>query len=145
MDRLLEIAKRPAVTTTRSATVVELCEQMVAEHVGAVAVVEGDRLVGIVSERDVVWRVVTQRRDIEKTTVGDIMTTAVKTAQAHMAISEVIQIMHDGRFRHLPLVDNDGHVVGMLSVRHLLRRRLEELDLKNADLVNFISADGPGG
>ena len=145
MDRLLEIAKRPAITTTRSATILELCAQMVAEHVGAVAVVDGERLVGIVSERDVVWRVVTQRRDVEKTTVGDIMTTTVRTAQAHMKVSEVIQIMHDGRFRHLPLVDNEGHVIGMLSVRHLLRRRLEELDLKNADLVNFISADGPGG
>jgi len=145
MDRLLEIAKRPAITTTRSAKILELCAQMVAEHVGAVAVVDGERLVGIVSERDVVWRVVAQRRDIETTTVGDIMTTTVRTAQAHMTVSEVIQIMHDGRFRHLPLVDGEGHVIGMLSVRHLLRRRLEEMDLKNADLVNFISADGPGG
>src|SRR5262245_51214595 len=115
MDRLLEIAKRPAVTTTRNTTILELCAHMVAEHVGAVAVVEGERLVGIVSERDVVWRVVTQRRDVEKTTVGDIMTTTVRTAHAHMPVSEAIQLMHDGRFRHLPVVDNEGHVIGMLS------------------------------
>jgi CBS domain-containing protein len=53
--------------------------------------------------------------------------------------------MHEGKFRHLPVVDAAGHVLGMLSVRDVLRDRLGELSLKNTDLVNFISTDGSGG
>lgn len=145
MDRLLEIARRPAATTSPNATVRQLSEQMVANRTGAIAVTEDGLLVGIVSERDIVRRVVALRRDVDKTTVREIMTSHVHTARAGMGVRDAIQVMLDNRIRHLPFVNEAGAVIGMMSVRHLLKLRVAELDLKNVDLFNFIAADGPGG
>jgi len=61
------------------------------------------------------------------------------------SLLSALEVMHEGRFRHLPVVDGAGKVIGMLSVRDVLRDRLGELSLKNTDLVNFISTDGSGG
>jgi CBS domain-containing protein len=145
MSELLNIARRPAVTIAPGATVQRLSERMLAERVGAVAVVDGEKLVGIVSERDVVGRVVVERRDPEKTTVQEIMTRQVRTAGVDVTAKQALQVMTDGHFRHLPIADAEGHVLGMLSLRHVLRLRVAELDLRNVDLMNYISADGPGG
>ncbi len=136
---------RRIISTNPRATVQEVCELMVKESVGAVIVLDEGKLVGILSERDVVRRVTAGRRNPESTTVSDVMTAPVRTVPEGTEAEAALEIMHHGNFRHLPLIDPEGQVVGMLSVRDLLRERLAELDLKNADLVNFIAADGPGG
>ncbi len=145
MDELLRLARRPAVTTHPGATVQEVSEVMVAERVGAIAVLDEGRLVGIISERDVVARVVAAKLDPQKTPVGEVMTRQVVTANAAMTIDQAMEVMHNGRFRHLPMVDAAGGVVGMVSVRHLLRHRVELLDMRASDLVAYFSVDGPGG
>ena len=73
------------------------------------------------------------------------MTSSVTTVTEDTSSRQALELMHEGRFRHLPLVDGAGHVLGMLSVRNLLRDRIGELDQENQGLANFISADGPGG
>jgi CBS domain-containing protein len=145
MDELLRLARRPAVTTHRGATIQEACEVMMSERVGALAVIEEGHLVGILSERDVVGRVVVPRRDPQKTLVGEVMTRDVSTANAAMTVDQALEAMHHGRFRHLPVLDGTGRVVGMVSVRHLLRHRVELLDMRASDLVAYFSVDGPGG
>jgi CBS domain-containing protein len=142
---LTRIAKRPALTTHPWATVRDVCQSLKAQGIGALAVVDRGKLVGIISERDVVMRVVALGRDPERTPVSEVMTFPVRTVTEDMTSHAALQLMHEGRFRHLPLLDRDGRLVGMLSVRDLLRERIEELDLKNADLIAYISADGPGG
>ena len=142
---LTRIAKRPALTIDPRATVRDVCQTLKAGGVGALAVVDRGKLVGIISERDVVVRVVALGRDPERTLVSEVMTFPVRTVTEDESSNEARQLMHEGRFRHLPLLDRDGRLIGMLSVRDLLRERIEELDLKNADLMAFISADGPGG
>jgi CBS domain-containing protein len=142
---LIRLAGRPVISTHPTATVQEVCEVMVKEGVGAVVVLDGEKLVGILSERDVVRRVAARRRDPGTTVVSEVMTSPVKTVTERATSHAALEMMHEGRFRHLPLLDGDGHVVGVLSIRDLLRQRIEELDQKNADLVGFISADGPGG
>ena len=141
---LSQIARR-AISIRPQATALEASEVMVAEKIGAMAVLEGTKLVGIISERDIVSRVVAKRRDPATTLVSDVMTADVQTISEDVTGVRALELMHQGRFRHLPLVDADGHVIGMLSLRDLLRDRVGELALKNADLVNFISTDGPGG
>jgi CBS-domain-containing membrane protein len=73
------------------------------------------------------------------------MTRQVRTALATDGSEGALATMLAGQFRHLPIVDEAGVVVGMLSVRDLLREQVGELARHNADLVNFISADGAGG
>jgi CBS domain-containing protein len=145
MQELLRIARTPALITSSGVTVLEVSQQMVTEKVGAIAVVDDGRMVGIISERDVVSRVVVPRRDPATTLVGDVMTKNPRTATDGMTILQALELMHDGRFRHLPLLDAKAQVIGMLSMRHLLSHRLSDLDVQNADLLNFIAADGPGG
>ncbi len=146
MDELLRIAKVPAVTTSPNATVHEVCLLMLQERVGAVVVVdEKGTLVGIFSERDVVGRVVIPRRDVDTTLVSEVMTPDVSTARSGLTIDQAMATMHQGRFRHLPLVNDKNEVVGVLSVRHLLRDRVDQLDRRASDLLAYISADGPGG
>jgi CBS domain-containing protein len=145
MDALLDLARRPAAHTRPDTTVREAAEMLMKERVGAAVVLDHGRLVGILSERDIVGRVVATGRDPGATLVRDIMTSTVRTARAGMKVAEALELMHDGNCRHLPLVDDKGGVVGMLSIRHLLRARVIDLDLQNADLVRYSSADGPGG
>lgn len=141
---LEQIAKRVAFTYP-GATVLEVAERMGTERIGAMVVLDDGRLVGIISERDIVSRVVAKRRSPETTQVAEVMTTQVKTIVSGASNEEALEKMHEGRFRHLPLVDSAGRVIGMLSIRELLRDRMAELAMKNSDLVAFISTDGPGG
>ena|SRR5256885_15271815 len=142
---LSRIARR-AFSIQPQATALEAAKMMVAEGIGAMVVLDGGgKLVGIISERDLVCRVVAKRHDPEKTMVSDVMTTAVRTITNDFSIDRALEIMHQNKFRHLPLVDGRDKVIGMVSMRALLRDRVGELSQKNADLVAFISTDGPGG
>ena len=142
---LSRIAGRRLISTSPRATVQEVCELMGKEKVGAIVVLDEGVLVGIISERDVVTRVAARRRDPASTPVSEVMTTPVRTVTEQVSVHASLELMHRGGFRHLPLVDSAGKVIGMLSVRDLLRHRIEELDQKNADLMGFLSIDGPGG
>lgn len=142
---LSRIAGRRIISTSPQATVLEVCDLMVEEGVGAVVVLDEGRLVGILSERDIVRRVAAKRRDPAATAVSDVMTSPVRTVTDDVSTHAALEMMHKGGFRHLPLVDGAGQVLGMLSVRDLLRHRIEELDQKNADLMGYLSIDGPGG
>jgi CBS domain-containing protein len=144
MDKLLRIARKP-VATSPGVTVRAACELMMREAVGAVVVLDEGRLVGIFSERDVVGRVIIPRRDPDTTPVSEVMTRNVATANAEMTEEQVMDLMHQGKFRHLPVVDTAGSVTGVISIRHLLKKRVEELDKHTESLVAYMSADGPGG
>jgi len=145
MEELLKLARRPAISIAPSATVRQLATLLMTERVGAVVVLESDDLVGIVSERDIVVRCVVEGRDPDSTLVSQIMTTEVRTTHQAVTVDAVFELMFEGRFRHVPVVDAGGKVVGMLSIRDLLRRRLARLDLEKAELLSYISADGAGG
>ncbi len=145
MNDLLRTAKQPATSTHSKATVQEACEAMLAARVGAVVVLDEGRLVGIMSERDVVGRVVVLRRDPTKTLVSEVMTRDVCVGSPGMSSEQAMMLMHTKHFRHLPLVDAAGMVLGVLSVRHLLRDRVEQLGQTNQTLVDYFAADGGGG
>jgi CBS domain-containing protein len=145
MEELKSIARCPSASISPDATARQAADLLIAERVGAAVVLEGGKLLGILSERDLVSRVLGARRDPDGTRVSEIMTRDVRTARAGMNLRDALEVMHAGNFRHLPLVDEAGLVVGMLSIRHLLRWRVIELGARNTDLLGFISADGPGG
>ena len=145
MDHVLRITLQTVTTTHGKATIQEVCETMVAAGVGAVVVLDEGRLVGIISERDVVARVVVPRKDLATTRVADVMTREVRTANSTATTAKAMEIMDSGGFRHLPLLDASGRVVGVVSMQDVLRDRVEELDRTSESLVDYIAADGPGG
>jgi CBS domain-containing protein len=101
----------------------EVAERMVSRDVGAALVTEGERLVGIVTERDVL-RAVARGID-EGTRVADLMTPDPETMEPDESTQHAAVLMIHGGFRHLPIVEGD-EVVGMLSIRDLMRVVLED-------------------
>ena len=107
----------------RGATVSDAVHTMTDRNVGIVAVLEGDRLVGLVSERDVVRRVVATGGDPASTHVDEIMTTSIVYAGPDELFQDAVQLMDAANIRHLPVVEN-GALLSMISVRDLLRVEL---------------------
>lgn len=142
---LLRIARTPLVTVSKHATVMEAVQIMDRESIGAVAVVQGNRLIGMFSERDLMLRVVSARQDPERTLVGDVMTSPVETIHRGSSADEALKVMLEKHIRHLPIVDRDGALSGMISMRSLLHDRIEELTDQLDSLEAYFTADGVGG
>ncbi|MFJ7441616.1 CBS domain-containing protein [Methylorubrum thiocyanatum] len=119
------------------ATVTEVCRRLREHHVGALAVIEDEALIGIISERDVIARVIAVELDPQLTLVRDVMTPDPRTIDVEECLTVALQTMLDGHFRHLPAVQ-DGRVAGMISMRdipteyRLMRQRYEEMLARNA-------------
>ena len=94
-------------------------------RIGAIPIIEGERLVGIFSERDLMTRVVVAGRDPRNTRVLEVMTHEVITAGLDESVDRCLQKMQRAGCRHLPVV-HDGRVISMLSMRDLLRDEVEE-------------------
>jgi len=104
-------------TVSPDARVGEAVALMAAGHYGCVLVIDGSRLVGILSERDVVTRIVDQRKDPGQEVVRDHMTMEPETLSPDDAIAYALNIMKVGGFRHVPIADDTGSVVGIVSIR----------------------------
>jgi CBS domain-containing protein len=100
---------------------------MTERRVGAVAVLDGDRLSGIVSERDIMGRVVAAGRDLDQTRVGDVMTRELVVAHAADTHEDGLRMMKQAGCRHLPVVEGD-RLIGMISQRDLLQIDISEKD-----------------
>jgi CBS domain-containing protein len=142
---LLRITRMPLVTVIAGASVMDAVRTMNEEHIGAIAVVQNDRLAGIFSERDLMYRVVLEGRDPDRTQVGDVMTSPVITIERSMTADDALRLMDEKQIRHLPVVNADGKLAGMLSVRGLLHEKVQELTDQLDSLEAYFSADGAGG
>jgi CBS domain-containing protein len=108
-------------------TVQAVAERLARNRIGAVVVLDGTRLAGIFSERDLLTRVVGEHRDLGTTRVGEVATRDVVTIDAEQPVRSVVETFRAGRFRHLPVV-RDGRAVGILSTRDFLAFVVEGLE-----------------
>jgi CBS domain-containing protein len=113
------IQGHPLFHAKSSDTVRNVARMMSDKNVGAVAILESGRLVGIFSERDLMKRVVADGLNPEKTAVGNVMTKELVVGHPKDDINDALQKMHSIGCRHLPVVDS-GNLIGMLSLRDLL-------------------------
>ncbi len=95
--------------------VIEAVKIMSDRRIGSLVVARAEKVVGIFSERDVLCRVVAERRDPETTKIKDVMTSPVACCQSSSKLAECRTVMTDKRIRHLPVVD-DGKLVGLISI-----------------------------
>ena len=131
MSRILDLLQgRPLSHVSESDTVANAARKMVEVNVGAILVLDGERLRGVFSERDLMRRVVAERRDPERTLVRTVMSTDVATIDEQASLEEAMEAMHAHNCRHLP-VTHESRVIGFLSMRDLmnyeLARKTEEL------------------
>jgi CBS domain-containing protein len=139
------MARVPPPIVEPGVSVMEAVGVMARDHVGAVAVVENDALQGIFTERDVMFRVVQMKRSPETTTVREVMTSEVKTVVDTSTTEDAIDVMLVEHLRHLPILDSNGRVLGMLSIRALLEDKVEDLTHEVSSLEQYMANDGPGG
>jgi len=128
------------VTVSPDSTVRELLDTLAEHRIGAVVVESDLGLVGIVSERDVVRHLRASGATILDRPVSRIMTADVVTTRPHAAVEEVMATMTDRRIRHLPVLDDAGALVGIVSIGDIVKSRISELESERDDLVGYIGA-----
>jgi CBS domain-containing protein len=121
-----EIMQRRMVLKAAPETLVsKAAKLMAARNVGALMVVVGDRLVGIFTERDIVYRVVARGLDARTTAVSEVMTPAPQTVHPDAPFGYALLVMHENGFRHLPVMENDKPI-GIVSARSALDPELDQ-------------------
>ena len=117
-----------AATVSMGATAELAIRTMLERRVGAVAVIdENQRVAGVFTERDVLKRVSLSGRDPKELPIREVMTTPVEMATLDTSPGEALATMVDRHYRHLPIVDDDGRLLGMLSIRNVLQTRIDTL------------------
>jgi CBS domain-containing protein len=121
-----------------TATVLDAATLMNEKGIGAMLVCENNRPVGIFTERDVLRRIVAAERAPSKVTLGEVMTTGIATCTRETDIEKCAAIMTERRIRHLPVVDQAGAIVGLVSIGDLVAHRVEEQQDKIETLNRYI-------
>lgn len=142
---LMQIVTTPAQAVAPDALVSAAVAKMVAGRIGAVAVVNDAQLVGIFTERDLMTKVVNVGADMSSLTVAEAMVPNPVSIGVDTSRDEATELMVSKHFRHLPVTSADGALVGMLSIRDLLRHQVTRLQEDVQSLEQYLAADGPGG
>lgn len=138
MHRLRHVIQRQQlISAPPTATVYDAAVEMSRAHVGAIPIVDDDRLVGIFSERDLMTRVIVRGRDPRTTRVSEVMTHEVVTATTEEHVDFCLEKMRKAGCRHLP-VEIGGRVIAMISMRDLLRDELREQDEEIRNLRAYL-------
>jgi CBS domain-containing protein len=132
------LADRTLITASPEMTVRSACRLMAEKKIGAVLVVENQRIAGIFTERDALNKILAANLDPDSTKLVQVMVREPQTIRADKPLAYALHMMAEGGFRHVPVVDDDGGPVGMVSARDALgqdmvdlerdMRRLEELE-----------------
>jgi CBS domain-containing protein len=138
VNHLLQAKGGQIFSVAPSDSVLRAIELMATRHVGALLVMQQGVLLGIISERDYARKVILKNRSSHDTPVGDIMTASPVTVSANDTVHHCMELMTDGRFRHLPVVEA-GRVVGMLSIGDLVKAVIEEQRGQIEELQRYIA------
>ncbi len=120
-----EICNREVVVARRDTSILDAARLMRERRVGAIIVVDYQKLAGIFTERDALFRVVAEGLDPGAVTLERVMTRDVKTIAPDRPFGDALHLMHVGKFRHVPVVE-DGRPVGILSARDAMGPELEQ-------------------
>jgi CBS domain-containing protein len=136
--QLLAHKKGPVRSIEAGKPVLEAIRAMAQYNVGALLVMQGSKLQGIVSERDYARKVILMGRASGDTPVSQIMSSPVHTVMPDQTVEDCMQIMTDKRCRHLPVVDSEKNVLGVLSIGDLVRALLDEQQQTIVHLESYI-------
>jgi CBS domain-containing protein len=123
------VARRPPIVAPSITTVVDAARLMKQQNVGALLVVDHTRLIGIFTERDALFRLLAEGRDPHTTRLAEVMTAQPQTIHPDEPFVRALRMMHEGKFRHLPVVEFE-RPVGVVSVRDALDEDLYELRIE---------------
>lgn len=131
MPKVAEIMIRNVETISPGATIQEAAERMKSENVGSLPVCLESRLLGALTDRDITIRVTAEGRDPRTTLVRDAMTQPAVTVRPQQELADAEQLMHDHQVRRLPVVEQDGRLVGLVTLGTIAKRDGDERTVGN--------------
>jgi CBS domain-containing protein len=140
--QILQGKKRPLSTVRPDARVYDALKLMAAEEIGALLVIDGERLVGIISERDYARKVILHGKSSHDIPVRDIMTERVVCVTQDRTIEECMALMTDKHIRHLPVIEND-RLIGVVSIGDVVKEKISEQQFTIKQLESYIQSDYP--
>jgi CBS domain-containing protein len=138
VNDILSAKGREVCAISPDATVYEAISLMAEKEIGALVVMDGEKLVGIVTERDYARKVAIEGRSSRDTAVSDVMTTSVLCVHPERTVEECMALMTDKRTRHLPIVDHK-RVIGVVSIGDLVKAIIREQKFVIEQLQQYIS------
>ena len=138
VQHLLDNKGRDIISISPDASVLDAIKLMADKGIGALVVIDGGDLKGIVTERDYARKVIIKGRASDTTPVADIMTADVITASSQLTVNECMEMMTAKKCRHLPVVD-DGDLVGMISIGDLVQAIIADQQEEIEQLEHYIS------
>ncbi|MDH3945849.1 MAG: CBS domain-containing protein [Chromatiales bacterium] len=138
VDNLLKKKGSQIWAIAPDASIYEAVSMMAEKGIGALLVMEGEQLHGIISERDYARKVILAGKSSRQTPVREIMTTAVLCAKLEQSVEQCLALMTDKRIRHLPVADG-GKVVGLVSIGDLVKEIIAEQQFIIEQLEHYIA------
>jgi CBS domain-containing protein len=126
-------------TIQSSACLAEVIDELVARNCGSLVVCDGDQMVGIVTERDILRVCATRRAPLDSTPLRDVMKRNIITTTPRERVADVMGTMTEKRIRHLPVTD-DGELVGIVSIGDVVKAQQHELRTENQFLKEYIQS-----
>lgn len=143
LDVILNVKGREVATIRPDAPVQELLAELQERHVGALVVsADGNRVDGMVSERDVVRELAAQGPQVMQSPVSAIMSRVVQCAPPSASVEDIMALMTERRVRHIPVVDEDGGMMGLVSIGDVVKNRLGELEGERDALIHYVTNGG---
>ena len=137
---ILDEKGRDVCTVGPDVTVSEIGQQLTQHRIGAIVVVDtADRICGIVSERDIVRAIARNGPGVLDDKASSVMTSQVKVCDESHSVNHLMEMMTEGRFRHLP-VETDGKIGGIISIGDVVRMRIEQVEREAEDIKAYIAS-----
>lgn len=138
VNAILNLKGRDVISVLPSTLVEDLTKVFAKHSIGSILVIEDNRVLGIVSERDVVREIGHRGAEILSKPVDRIMTKNVTTCQSSDTIDHLMSVMTSGRFRHVPVVE-DGELLGIVSIGDVVQQRIAEAELEASAMRSYIA------
>ncbi|NTV72255.1 MAG: CBS domain-containing protein [Azonexaceae bacterium] len=140
LKQLLAGRSRPLAVVAPSDTVFHALTVMAKHEVGAVLVLDGEQLVGIFSERDYARKIILHGKTSKETLVKEIMSEKVAYVTPNVSLDECMALMTEKHFRHLPVLDDSGNVLGIISIGDLVKETICDQQFLIAQLEHYIAS-----
>jgi CBS domain-containing protein len=137
VERILKGKTSVVATVGADLPLSDVCALLTERRIGAVPVMDGSTLVGIISERDIVHVLASHGAAALELKVADAMTRAVKTTTLQTTVAQAMAAMTAGRFRHLPVVEG-GRLIGIISIGDVVKARLDEQQYEVENLRSYV-------
>ena len=143
LDKVLDHKGSTVETIRPDQTVRDLVQRLTERRIGALVVSEdGQRVLGMASERDVVNRLTADGPAILDSPVSEIMTTTITCTPVTATTADLMELMTNSRIRHVPVVDDDENLIGLVSIGDVVKSRLGELKDERDALIQYVTVGG---